>query len=479
MERRQLQAHFNKSEGRLDILDARYNKLCSLGFSHHLKDWAVKPVSRTNGFSWAKKSVGEGFDVCYTQVNGNNTVIEIQTIVGQDANNNFVVEIEVRPQNLNAVEDFCSIRLSLYLYSTYFEGGFFDLQSRNALPAPGTTMKEGCKLFTEPPSSRVDSCSKFSFQSKSGVHLSVSTDTPTVLNCTDIRQWAPIFDIRIGEVNNFQLSKSNTYQCKATISGSSSSPLVSHSLSSLTPKLSPTDIQHFKSQGYLLLRNLIPKPQIENALRLINKSIGTHGLTKENVEKHQFCHDIANDAIITGLVKYSPILSILESQFLGVGNVPEIWGAQIALRFPVGDPDKITPVEHTGRHIDGYSVPGKVHNFNILVGVYLNDVEGENRGNLALFPESHIAAAEYFKSNDPVTKANGGHLPITVKKPVQMEVKAGDVIFSHYLTSHTVAVNVSPHVRYALYFRIKAKSADGDNGSFESMKNLFRDFKAF
>ena len=44
--------------------------------------------------------------------------------------------------------------------------------------------------------------------------------------------------------------------------------------------------------------------------------------------------------------------------------------------------------------------------------------------------------------------------------PLQLSVAAGDALLAHYLLVHSVAANLGPHVRYAVFFRLLDQSHD-------------------
>ena len=39
-------------------------------------------------------------------------------------------------------------------------------------------------------------------------------------------------------------------------------------------------------------------------------------------------------------------------------------------------------------------------------------------------------------------------------EPIQLKVKAGDMIFAHFQLAHTVSANLSEAIRHAVYFRM-------------------------
>jgi ectoine hydroxylase-related dioxygenase (phytanoyl-CoA dioxygenase family) len=43
---------------------------------------------------------------------------------------------------------------------------------------------------------------------------------------------------------------------------------------------------------------------------------------------------------------------------------------------------------------------------------------------------------------------------VDLPQPEQIIARAGDIVLCHYQVGHTAAQNVSPHIRYAIYFRL-------------------------
>ena len=111
-------------------------------------------------------------------------------------------------------------------------------------------------------------------------------------------------------------------------------------------------------------------------------------------------------------------------------------------------------------HIDGmYSAnnkiaKGSIFSFTALVGIFLSDVPNEYWGNFTGWPGTHRTIAEYLRENGTGVLKKGLP-PVKLPEPHQVLAKAGDMILSHYLTAHTVVVNVSPYIRYAVFFRIR------------------------
>jgi hypothetical protein len=132
-----------------------------------------------------------------------------------------------------------------------------------------------------------------------------------------------------------------------------------------------------------------------------------------------------------------------------------------------------------GWHIDGCPnkfIPGttdhfgKIHNFNVLIGVLLSDVKKPMSGELVVYPGSHEALAAHFRTQkgvlDKLRDKGMDHLPTQqtdtlFKRPVvHCTGKAGDVFLANYMTAHLIAPNASPDIRYAVYFRVSGPRFD-------------------
>ncbi|MEM7033317.1 MAG: phytanoyl-CoA dioxygenase family protein [Chloroflexota bacterium] len=116
---------------------------------------------------------------------------------------------------------------------------------------------------------------------------------------------------------------------------------------------------------------------------------------------------------------------------------------------------------------------GEIRNFTMLVGVALSNVTAPFAGNFTVWPGTHHLYEQYFRENGSESLLNG--MPkVTIPEPQQLLVQAGDVVLVHYQVAHTAAMNVSPHPRYAIYFRLK--HVDHDKHKWEAMTNIWLDW---
>jgi hypothetical protein len=244
-------------------------------------------------------------------------------------------------------------------------------------------------------------------------------------------------------------------------------PVVAHEESLAFSKDNESMWLDLEQDGFVVIPGVVEQEEIQKALRIINRSLGRHAPIRE-----QMCPDCGNAKEIISLMSNSTLKGILETL---IGPFSGGGGGQIALRFP-GDncgPDfEINPDVFSHWHIDGLPNPksttqngipiGDISNFTALVGVLLQDVPDDNMGNLVVYPGSHFELQNYFQAvgfEDVLTYGTGGLPRLRFSRPlVQVRGKAGDVVIVNYLTAHLVAPNVSPNIRYCVYFRLKSAS---------------------
>lgn len=242
-------------------------------------------------------------------------------------------------------------------------------------------------------------------------------------------------------------------------------------------QLSEAQKQEIYQEGFTVLRDAVPRPLIDAALRTINQSLGSRGMHPDklpSMRAQTYCPEINDTAAITDLFNRSSLFSLCESA-LGEGNVPHMQSGQIALRFPNSE-----SVMHLGPpHLDGVAAanngvaPGEFHNFTCLVGVLLSDLPETNMGNFTSWPGTHCGYEKYFQK-EGVDAFLQGVPQIELPDPFQMTGQAGDAVLCHHLLGHGIAPNLSPHIRYAVFFRISHR----DHGSHRSevLADMWRDW---
>jgi len=226
-------------------------------------------------------------------------------------------------------------------------------------------------------------------------------------------------------------------------------------------------------EGYVVLPGVVPRAAVDAALHTINRSLGDQGMAPEKLTQFRsqsYCPEAQGSPAISGLFNDTPLRSVSES-LIGAGKVRPVRGGQIALRFPNSEAPRAP-----GAHIDGMYSPtngvpqGTIANFTALAGVFLSDVPGADAGNFTVWPGSHRLHEAYFREQGPQSLLQG--MPkVAMPEPRQITARAGDAVLCHYLLGHGVAGNASPHVRYAIFFRLT--HADHDAVKWESMTDMW------
>jgi hypothetical protein len=257
-------------------------------------------------------------------------------------------------------------------------------------------------------------------------------------------------------------------------------------------ELSVQQLTALKEDGFVQLPGVVPTDRVDAALSVINRSLGGKGIDPGDLpifRMDTFCPEIQSAPEILALLYETPLWRMAESA-IGVGKISPVHVAQIALRFPSDDETSFVA------HIDGlYTAPFravcgrapmrpvpmealderdlKIRNFTALVGVYLSDAAGENAGNLAVWPGSHRRLEDFYRRRGRKAILEG--MPrVDLGYPVQLKPRSGDAVLCHYQLGHGIAPNFSPHIRYAIYFRLHR--VGHEDVTWECMTDIWREW---
>ena len=230
--------------------------------------------------------------------------------------------------------------------------------------------------------------------------------------------------------------------------------------------------QTFNTQGYVVVPGVLTEDQIAAGRGIVAAMLtesppaGPHFLwprfTADGHPLLDFYREIG--------------LAELARRFLRPGlavQVPDF--AQVALTTPPfphqpGSPhiDGLTPTEQDGR-------PGT---FSMLAGVWLTDQSATDRGNLWVWPGTHLRLGAYLAEHGPealtrVEEMRPGPYPkVELGAPTQATGTAGSVLFAHYLLAHNVGGHLGPagdERRETIYYRLQA------NGHRERWREVVTD----
>lgn len=230
-----------------------------------------------------------------------------------------------------------------------------------------------------------------------------------------------------------------------------------------------------RADGFLHLTRAISTNAVAQALGTVNAAIGEYGVraaSLPSLKDDSFVPEVRRADDIMHLLNGSGLADTIAEHILPDGVQP-VRTSQIALRFPGEDKPVVPHVDgllaapfsatsarapltvRPQAQLDEQTAQRRLHTFTALVGVYLSDVVAADAGNLVVWPGSHDAVSAFYRERGP----NGlfdGMPPVEHIQPVALKAQAGDVIIANYSLAHAIAPNRSPHIRYAVYFRLYA-----------------------
>jgi hypothetical protein len=250
-------------------------------------------------------------------------------------------------------------------------------------------------------------------------------------------------------------------------------------------ELTQTQKIEFFKRGYLVIPQAVPAVNVHAALRAINESVGDGSgrwlsawellrlLVRRRTRK--YCQELMQEPVIMDLIYQTPAWTIAESA-IGRGNVRPVSVSQIPLRFPGEELASSPAVPHLdGMHSPTNGLPkGEVRTFTALVGILLSDLPTPDAGNFTVWPGTHQQYEQYFRKHTPQSLLNGMP-PIELPAPQQITGKAGDLVFCHYLLAHGVAPNLSPHIRYAVFFRLS--HVEHESHKWETLTDIWLEWQ--
>jgi hypothetical protein len=119
-------------------------------------------------------------------------------------------------------------------------------------------------------------------------------------------------------------------------------------------------------------------------------------------------------------------------------------------------------------HVDGLNPPladGTPGTFSLLAGAWLTDHTELDRGNLWVWPGTHLRFGAYLAAHgaDALSRLHP-YAPIELGEPQQVSGPAGSVLFAHYLLAHNIGGHSGPAsspMRQVVYYRLRAAGHRG------------------
>ncbi|MBA2482604.1 MAG: hypothetical protein H0V44_18230 [Planctomycetes bacterium] len=220
------------------------------------------------------------------------------------------------------------------------------------------------------------------------------------------------------------------------------------------------------ADGFVRVPGVVPDELVGRALRAINHDLGK-GIDPAELramEAISFCPSLCRTPAITDLFERSGARAVVES---ATGPLKPVDYGQIAPRWPEAL-DGAQPPKHYSPHIDGIHAPdngvpmGTLQNFTALACVLLSDLPTTDAGNFTVWPGSHRVLERFYREHTDAALRDYSTHP-GLGTPQQITGRAGDLIICQFLLGHDVSLNVSPHIRYAVFFRVASTTLTEEN----------------
>lgn len=235
-------------------------------------------------------------------------------------------------------------------------------------------------------------------------------------------------------------------------------------------QLTSAQKKQLREEGYVHLPGAVPRPLVDSARRAINATLSGGYPARMPADPvpedtYKAMQALGPTPVINDLIARTALQGLAESLLGGVDwdCKPTGW---IVLRYPQMERLAETP----NFHVDGVYMrdeefedgapnriaPNELCTNTLKIGVYLSDVPRTDCGNFTVLQGSHLRLAKHLKKHGWEVLKKG--LPkIDLGKPKQIVGRAGDAILCHYMLAHEGEQNLSPDIRYAVFFNLAQK----------------------
>jgi len=219
----------------------------------------------------------------------------------------------------------------------------------------------------------------------------------------------------------------------------------------------------FREQGFLVVPAVLSDEQIAAGRRVVDGLLADQPIADGQVGPHFLWPRFGAAG--------HPLLD-----FYREVGVAALAGQLLRSDLAVSDPDfaqvatTIPPWPHRpgGPHVDGLTPcedDGRPSTFSVLAGVWLTDQGQRHRGNLWVWPGTHLRFGRYLAERGAdalrrIDEMNPGPYPkIELGAPTQAVGTAGSVLFAHYLLAHNIGGHdgtADDDRRETIYYRLQA-----------------------
>jgi hypothetical protein len=219
--------------------------------------------------------------------------------------------------------------------------------------------------------------------------------------------------------------------------------------------LTDDQLRTFGRSGYLVVEQVVPEHLLARADAEIDRFVADEPPPAGTVGHHSYWR-APDDAPATRAALFESAARAVAEELTAPEPLDLILDhVQLALNIP--------PYPHRpgGPHIDGHRpTQDAPASFTVLAGIFLSDESGPDRGNLWVWPGSHLVHERVFRERG--TRAlleHSGHisfLPDTpaLASPHPVYGRRGDLLLAHFLLGHNHGGNLCPKTRRMLYYRL-------------------------
>ncbi|MGW3228741.1 phytanoyl-CoA dioxygenase family protein [Kitasatospora sp. NPDC001095] len=219
----------------------------------------------------------------------------------------------------------------------------------------------------------------------------------------------------------------------------------------------PPALSDFRRDGYCVVPDVLTAGQVSSWRSVLRRRLSAQPPEPDRTGPYFLWPALATDAELRALYEDSDVADTIRP-FLrpGLGfPTPDV--AQLAFTLPPhphhpGAPhiDGLTPTEDDGR-------PGT---FTVLAGLLLTDQSLRDRGNLWVWPGTHLRTGAWLREHGAdALRGAVPYPPVDLPEPLQVTGPVGSLVLVHYLLAHNIGGHfgtASDERRETVYFRLRA-----------------------
>ncbi|MEU6234486.1 phytanoyl-CoA dioxygenase family protein [Kitasatospora sp. NPDC047058] len=221
--------------------------------------------------------------------------------------------------------------------------------------------------------------------------------------------------------------------------------------------VTPQHINEFRDRGYTVVPDVLTPGQVADWRALVGRHLDRQQPEDGRIGPYFLWPALAQDPELRNLYCTSAVAEAVEPLLRAGLSLPEPEVAQLAVTLPPhphhpGAPhiDGLTPTEEDGR-------PGT---FTVLAGLLLTDQRYRDRGNLWVWPGTHLRTGAWLREHGADALATAvPYPPVELGEPSQVTGAAGSLVLVHYLLAHNIGGHFGTardERRETVYFRLRA-----------------------